>query len=104
MVKPPDDLACVKCGALLTRPPTGRPPRYCSTACRRVAEYEVRRLQRHLEREERLEAQWRRDSDPDTRFAGGSVEYATRMLAVTVAEIARLEARLRELLDDGQGG
>ena len=42
---------CVKCGGAL--PPgkaAGRPRRYCSTACRRLAEYEVSRLQNRLSR------------------------------------------------------
>ena len=34
-----------KCGTELEKPATGRPPRYCSTTCRRSAEYELRRWQ-----------------------------------------------------------
>lgn len=32
----------------LIRPPTGRPPTFCSVACRRVAEAELRRIDRRL--------------------------------------------------------
>jgi hypothetical protein len=32
----------------LIRPPTGRPPTFCSVACRRVAEAELRRVDRRL--------------------------------------------------------
>jgi hypothetical protein len=73
---------CVKCERPLKPTGGGRPPTYCSTGCRRAAEYELRRIQRHLER---LEAQ--RESP---LFAEGA-EHA----------IGELEARLRILLDDG---
>jgi hypothetical protein len=59
-------------------------PNYYSTRCRRAAEYELRRIQRHLER---LAAQ--RESP---MFAAGA-ERA----------IAELEARLRTLLADEDG-
>ena len=72
---------CLKCRTPLTPTAVGRPPSYCSTGCRRAAEYELRRIQRHLER---LEAQ--RESP---MFAAGA-ERA----------IAELEARLRTLLED----
>ncbi len=35
-------------GVPLVRPPTGRPPTFCGVACRRVAEHELRRLDRRL--------------------------------------------------------
>jgi hypothetical protein len=40
---------------LLADPPTGRPPDYCSQACRRLAEFEVRRITSEA-REKRLRA------------------------------------------------
>jgi len=73
---------CLKCGAPLTSPPTGRPPRYCSVGCRRAAEYELRRIQRHLERLER-QSEW----------------VARDYLKEHRAKIAQLEARLKELLE-----
>ena len=35
-------------GRPLARSATGRPPTFCSTACRRVAEHELRRIDRRL--------------------------------------------------------
>ena len=72
---------CLKCRAPLTPTAAGRPPSYCSTGCRRAAEYELRRIQRHLER---LEAQ------RESPFFVKDTERA----------IAALEARLRTLLED----
>jgi hypothetical protein len=41
---------CRMCAAILTPPDTGRPPAYCSTACRRAAEYAIKRADRRIER------------------------------------------------------
>ena len=73
---------CLKCRTPLTPTATGRPPSYCSTGCRRAAEYELRRIQRHLER---LEAQ----------------RQSPFFVKDTERAIAALEARLRTLLEDG---
>ena len=70
---------CLKCRTPLTPTAAGRPPSYCSTGCRRAAEYELRRIQRHLER---LEGR------RDLPFFAKEIECA----------IAELEARLRTLL------
>jgi hypothetical protein len=75
---------CVKCERPLKPTGVGRPPSYCSTGCRRAAEYELRRIQRHLER---LEAQ------RESRFFAKDTERA----------IAALEVRLRTLLEDADG-
>ena len=41
---------CVKCGtALAERTGSGRPATYCTSACRRSAEYELRRVQAAIE-------------------------------------------------------
>ena len=40
---------CATCQASLTQPATGRPRVFCSVPCRRVAESEVRRIERRLE-------------------------------------------------------
>ena len=79
---------CLKCGEPLQQPATGRPAVYCSTGCRRAAEYELRRLQRHLEAVEgELRAiQLGRSAWPENR----------RKLQ---NERKRLETRLAELLD-----
>ena len=39
---------CATCNAGLPEPGTGRPPTYCGTACRRAAEYDLRRLNSSL--------------------------------------------------------
>ena len=81
-------MTCRKCGTELpTRTGSGRPPTYCSTGCRRATEYELRRLQKALEDlEDRL--RWSRMNGRDAHSE--DLEQ----------ECARLEARLRELLDD----
>ena len=59
---------CVKCGkSIETTATTGRPPDYCSTACRRAAEYEINRRIEVLE--ERLA--WERLSAENSRDASG---------------------------------
>ena len=73
---------CLKCRTPLTPTAAGRPPSYCSPGCRRAAEYELRRIQRHLER---LEAQ----------------RQSPFFVKDTERAIAALEARLRTLLEDG---
>ena len=75
---------CSKCRTPIKPVGVGRPPSYCSTGCRRAAEYELRRIQRHLER---LEAR---------RELPFFVEQTERA-------IAALEARLRTLLEDADG-
>lgn len=86
--------SCLKCGGPLPAPAgTGRPRRFCSTGCRRGAEYELRRLQRHLERlEERLgnERLWRN---------GTAWKQRVRDLE---AAIAAAEGRLKCLLTIGE--
>ena len=69
----------------------GRPPRYCSVACRRAAEFEIRRLDKRIDG---LEDQI-------------SLVRRSRMMVMGVdvdlveAEILRLRDRLLELLGDG---
>jgi hypothetical protein len=78
---------CRSCGI----EPAAEPAIYCSTACRRVAEHEVRRLDRALER---LEADARHARNPANLFACEAEE------ARIAAEIARVTDRLRVLLAD----
>lgn len=40
---------CQKCGKGLVPSATGQPLDYCSVACRRLAEFEIRRLAKRLE-------------------------------------------------------
>lgn len=89
---------CIKCGASLPpSAPTGRPATYCSTACRRAAELEIRRLNRHIEKiEERM---------AHIRIHGRS-SYACYLREPDAAidalkcECERHESRLRLLLSE----
>ena len=80
------DACCLKCQAPLERPEVGRPPSYCSTGCRRAAEYELRRLQRAIEGLEEYARNLRLQGDPDRQ--GPKVRQ----------EIDQAEKRLRLLL------
>jgi hypothetical protein len=91
--------SCVNCGNPLTGGEgPGRPDRYCSIACKRQAEHELRRLERHLEAVERdlREARLRPESHD---WTGAS--FNVRGLE---AELANLKQRERELLDDATEG
>ena len=95
-----EKLACKQCGASMERPRTGRPPRYCSTLCRRATEYELRRAQQLLARAERAEQDARRDA-----VFGANPQHQARIAAWWAAEVDRLGEQLLELLefDDGAG-
>ena len=89
---------CVKCGAPLRRLAAGgRPAKFCSIACRRAAEYELRRIQTGLERiEERQE---------HIRIYGAESAFCfpldpAEALARLQGERSRYEVRLRELFVD----
>ena len=90
---------CVKCGISLTKPAAGRPPRYCSTACRRAAEHEIRRLNRHLERLE-TEAEGLRHSRWKLSDTLGRTHR--QQVGDTRRAIAEKETRLRELLEEAE--
>ena len=91
---------CLKCGRAVEQLPTGRPRSYCSTACRRTAEFEIRRLVRRIERLdtdlEHLRGV-RDDGIPDVY--GHSPKKRRALLAQGIREA---EARLRALLDTGE--
>ncbi len=83
-------------GNALTPPATGRPPLYCSVACRRVAEAELRRIDRRLAS---LEAE--RDR---VTLDGASYNYPTaaqnaRRLAAIETAIAGATERQRQLYE-----
>jgi hypothetical protein len=89
---------CLTCGGPLPAPGRGRPRAYCSPACKRSAEFAVRRAQRHLVA---AEAEVRRLR---TSIAAGSGwgDYQQKALDHLLAEeIPALEARLRDLLAGG---
>lgn len=85
--------ACVKCGSPIAEAATtGRPKVYCSPACRRSAEHEVRRANVLLGKlEERLS---------HARLGFGCSTPAS--IAALEAEIARHETRLLALLGGGE--
>ena len=93
------DMTCAKCGSIFERQPgPGRPPAYCGDLCKRLVEYEVRRIDRRLgayELEQReLKAEgtaWRDDSDRQKR------------LRALRRWIRMDEDRLGELLAAGRG-
>ena len=90
--------ACLKCGCKLQAKGAGRPATYCSVACRRAAEFEIRRVQDRLVRLEDELEQLRRDRSGLPHMIHGTPE---ERLAGLEAEIERQEARLRALLDEG---
>ena len=92
-------LTCLKCGSnRLTKLATGRPPVYCSVACRRAAEYEIKRLQRHLARLE-IEAE---DLGQTRLKLGDNLGRTHRQqVADNRRALAEKETRLRDLLRSG---
>ena len=88
---------CVKCAAAL--PPlsgVGRPQQYCSTACRRVGEYEIRRVQRRLIQ---LEDDLQREGHCRLALRDMLGRDLVQRVADLQADIATNEARLRALID-----
>jgi hypothetical protein len=79
--------SCLICSADLERPPTGRPPTYCSKTCRRAAELEIRRAGRRLEWLEQASSNW--------RLQRGEKKQLARL----EAEHERVTGRLLALLD-----
>lgn len=91
--------ACRMCGQILAAPATGRPPDYCGTACRRSAEYAIKRQDRRIER--------LTDSLDGARLAmavhdpdGFHYRDAERRSATLASLIAEAEAELRRLMGD----
>lgn len=93
-----EKFVCVKCGKPLEEPSgAGRAPRYCSVACRRAAEFELRRIQRHLERLEQQRMELAHHNLLDVRdYRGHTLEQQRED---NVRAIAELEARLAALLE-----
>ena len=88
---------CVKCGNPLEIPKTGRPPTFCSVACRRAAGYELTRINRHIERLETERIQL------NLTDKSGYLDQLGRTSKMQLADceknIAELEARLLLLLE-----
>jgi hypothetical protein len=96
---------CRKCGvALAERTGAGRPPWYCSVGCRRSAEYELRRAQTAVEAVEKDIRRHREHVAIEPVYGldccGRRSDAVARHLAFLEEERVRLEARMRELLDD----
>ena len=84
---------CLICGTNIAAKPTGRPPTFCSTGCRRMAEYDIKRLNATIVE---LEDQARRLRDPARIPYSKDAEHAEFIQA----EIGDAREKLRELLVD----
>ena len=82
---------CRVCRAPVIAKSAGRPPSFCSIACRRMAERDIRRLDADIGEMQR-EARWLRN--PARLPAQSDAAEA----AFLVIEIAAARVRLRELL------
>lgn len=82
--------ACTKCGGPIDDPvDAGRPRAYCSTACRRAAEHEIRRLNTLLGKLEE------KASHARLGYGASSAKHIQEL----AAEIALQETRLKLLLE-----
>ncbi len=80
---------CAKCGKELPiQEGAGRPRKYCGDGCQRAAALEIKRLNSLIAKLERDESTWR-------------IKGATGWAVGATKEIARLEARLAELVAAG---
>jgi hypothetical protein len=94
---------CKKCGAPVQHPPTGRPKAYCSVSCRRLAEFEIRRLTRALDNLEQRRLAIENESEfvrelkdwPNGHTHNERLEDVKRSIQETAA-------RLKKLLADGE--
>ena len=91
---------CIVCGALLASPKTGRPPRYCSSTCRRSAEYSLKRVNTRL-----LHLETRRDQLRRRLATGKLLVKYRRQLEQEVESLdndcKRYEDELRALIGQG---
>lgn len=95
-------LSCAKCGGTFERPSgPGRPPTYCGEACRRLTEFEIRRLDRRLSR---YELEQREQKARGVQFDDDDEHDRQRRMRALRAWIRTDEARLCELLSAASGG
>lgn len=88
---------CLKCDQTLAQPKTGRPRVYCSQACRRSAEFEIKRVQSRLQLLEQI-LMWKEpleDGLPKVRRLQAEKEIAELKERIGLAE-QRLLALLQE--------
>lgn len=89
---------CIKCSKPIeATSKTGRPAVYCSTACRRLAEYEINRINKRLANLEDQLIYEKMGKDNAVNSQG--LRRDERIAALTAA-IDDNEARLKELLAD----
>jgi len=93
---------CRYCGLPVSKPRTGRPATYCSTGCRRAAEYDIRRLSRRLEFVERKRDELELVVAIEEVESRGEwqVKRNALMAAALDGQLQRYRDRLRLLLDD----
>jgi hypothetical protein len=98
-------LTCARCGVEIEPAAHGRPPRYCSEACKRLTEFEIRRLDRHLAG---YRFQLREELADRTPADRAFVDSLNRTRAQRIRDLRRWiaedEARLRELVGSSSGG
>jgi sugar-specific transcriptional regulator TrmB len=81
----------------------GRPPSYCSAPCRRLAEYEIRRLDRRLGRYEDQLREELADRNEASHWVDNLGRTRTQRLNDLRKWIAADESRLRELAGGADG-
>jgi len=94
-------VTCIKCGAGLKQPRTGRSRVYCSPGCRQSAAHEIQRLNRRL-----LDLEVQLSSlrqQPDMGFSDFYGRNHQAQIAGVQAEITEAEGRLRLLLAEPRG-
>lgn len=83
------DRTCIMCGfSFIAVHKRGRPQLYCTVECRRLAEYEIGRLNRRLEQLESRRAE----------IAANGHKWEQKLLIPLDAQIEEATARLRDLL------
>lgn len=97
--------SCRRCGGDVVQSGSGRPKVYCSSACRRSAEFEIRRVSRAAEAAQaRVVATQERLEQMRLGVAGlGQREHYEAVLEAQEAVLGELVGRLDELLvESGQ--
>lgn len=92
---------CPRCGSeVVQHAGRGAPRVYCSQVCRRAAEFEIRRANRHLEQaERRLQAARERVDRIRGGWSGlGTLAHGEEQLGLAQRRVAELEERLEQLL------
>lgn len=98
-LRPPT--SCPRCGSeVVQHVGRGRPKVYCSTQCRRLTEFEIRRVQRHLGDAERRVSYQRERVAEIQRGASwlGTLVNAREQLAEAERRVAERGERLEHLL------